>query len=234
MRKFIFIIFYLLGIVCSSFGQSTPVDSLRVDFDKMYGLDVLLHNGRKYFSDNKPVKGHPFWRSKEPFLGDVTVSGKTFRNVRLMYNINRQEFILDYSDFNGQQIQIILNSEIIDSVKTGTFLFESRKYQEIKQPFVQLVYQKKLSCFIGWYKELNFNSTGNNVGYKYSDDNCIYYLIYKGVVYQFTNKSSFLNVFPVKERLLIRKYLSANRIKFKKLDEGSLKKLIHYCEEIVV
>jgi len=234
MRKIVLLICVVLFVVHTSWGQNESIDSLRADFDKLYGLDVLLTNGKKYFPDNNPVISHPFWRSKDPFLADLTISGKTFKNQRIKYNLNKQEFLLLYTNYNGQQGQIILNTSAIDSVNTGMYRFVPSAFPEIKQQFVQLIYQGHLSCYIGWYKELKFNTLGPYAGFEYTKDFRMYYLVSNGTVYQFTNKSSFLRIFSLKERASIRKYITSNRFRFRKMDENNLRKLITYCDETVI
>ena len=232
------IILFVCVVLCFSgqvSGQISSVDSLRADFDKLYGLDVLLNNGKKYFPDKNPIIGHAFWKSKDPFLADVTISGKTFTNHKLKYNLDKQEFILVYTNFNGQQGQIILNASVIDSIKGLSFCFIPNKYPEIKQQFVQMIYQGRLSCYIGWYKELKISSiNGIRSGYVFSDDFHKNYLVYKGTVCRFGDKSSFLRIFNKTERVSIRRYLSANRFTFKGLDDKKLRKLIAYCDEILI
>lgn len=234
MRKIILFICVVLFMVRTSWGQNELIDSLRADFDKLYGLDVLLINGKKYFPDNNPVISHPFWQSKDPFLADLTISGKTFKDQNIKYNLNKQEFLLLYTNYNGQQGQIILNTSAIDSVNSSMYKFIPGVFPEIKQQFVQLIYQGQLSCYIGWYKEIHYNSFGPNVGLGYTKDYRMYYLIYNGSVYRFTNKSSFLRIFNRTDRVPIKKYINLNRFRFKKMDDNNLHKLIIYCEKTVI
>lgn len=235
MQKNILVVFLIIFLIGKGYGQSMSTDSLRADYDKLYGLDVLLNNGKKYFPDKNPIVGHAFWKSKDPFLADVTISGRTFKNQSIKYNLDKQEFLLIYTNFNGQQGQIILNTSVIDSVNGRSFSFVPNKYPEIKQQFVQLIYQGRLSCYIGWYKELKISSiNGVKSGYEFSDDSHKNYLVYKGTVYRFSNKSSFLRIFNKTERSSIRKYFSANRIILRSLDDIKLKKLIDYCDEILI
>lgn len=234
VQRIILFICVILFIAGKGYGQTLPVDSLRAEFDKLYGLDVLLNNGKKYFPEINPIIGHPFWRSKDPFWADLTLSGKTFKDQSLKYNLDKQEFILIYTNFNGQQGQIILNTSVIDSVNGRSFSFVPNKYPEIRQQFVQLIYQGRLSCYIGWYKELKVSSNGTKRGYQFSDDCHKYYLVYRGTVCKFSNKSSFLRIFDKAERNSIRKYFSNNRVTFKSLDANNLKKLIAYCDEILI
>ena len=235
MQKIILFICVILFIAGMGYGQTLPVDSLRADFDKLYGLDVLLNNGKKYFPDKNPIIGHPFWRNADVFFADVTISGRTFKDQSIKYNLDKQGFLLVYTNYNGQQVQIILNTSVIDSVNSPDFSFVPNKYPEIKQQFVQLIYQGRLSCYIGWYKELKISSiNGTKSGYQFSDDFHKNYLVYKGTVCRFSNKSTFLRIFSKAERISIRKYFSANQFTFKDLDDSKLRKLIAYCDEILI
>lgn len=235
MLRIVLVICVILFISGRSYGQTLPIDSLRADFDKLYGLDVLLNNGKKYFPDKNPIIGHPFWRSTDTFLADLTISGRTFKDQRLKYNLDKQDFLLVYINYNGQQGQIILNTLVLDSVNSRDFSFVPNKYPEIKQQFVQLIYEGRLSCYVGWYKELKISSiNGIKSGYQFSGDFHRNYLVYKGTVTRFSNKSSFLRIFNKTERIAIRKYFSANRFTFKGLDDNKLKKLFAYCNEILI
>jgi len=234
MRKTILFIWVVLFVVHTSWGQNGSIDSLRADFDKLYGLDVLLTNGKKYFPESNSVIGNPFWRSKDPFLADLTISRKTFKGQSIKYNLNKQEFLLLYTNYNGQQEQIILNTSAIDSIKAGMVKFVPSLFPEIKQQFVQLIHQGHISCYLGWYKELKFNTLGPYAGFEYSKDFHKSYLVYNGKVYQFTNKLSFLRIFNPNERVSIRKYISFNRFRFRKMDENNLRKLIIYCDKTLI
>lgn len=229
----ILLIFLISGFGQIVFGQSNPVDSLREDFDKSYGLDVLLNNGKKYFPESNPVTGYPFWKSEDSYFADITIKGKTFKNERIKFNSYKQEFVLFYTNLNGQNGQIILNSEAIDSIRMDDVLFIPNRYPDIKQKFIQQIYHGKLDCYIGWYKELQFNRTGVNIGYIYSKDSKTNYLVYKGVINPFSGKSSFLNIFSGYKRTLIRKHLSSMHLRLKKMNEVELRELVVYCEKTV-
>jgi hypothetical protein len=177
--------------------------------------------------------GHPFWNSEDTFLASVTISGHTFTNLQLKYELNKQHFVLFYNNYNGQPGQIILHNSVIDSVMMGNSLFVPNENPQISQPFVQLIRHGALTCHIACSKDLMLNGIGQNVGYQYSKQHSRYYLNYKGSDYRFSNKSSFLHIFNKKERAPIRKYLSSTHFKFKKMNDNDLRKLIIFCEQIL-
>lgn len=234
MFKFCIFVCFVLIFVRPGFGQMNSVNSLRADFDKLYGLDVILYNGRKYFPDSGPVSGQPFWRSKDSFTGDISISGKMYHNSLLQFNLYTQEFVLEYTNLNGQKSRIILNSESIDSVKFVDALFVPNKFPEIGQKFLQVIQEGEIQCFIGWYKEFSFKSGSLVSGFQYSDDLRTYYVVFHNQVKSFTGKSSFLRIFEGRKRTMIKKYISSRRISFKNLDENELRKLISYCENAIL
>lgn len=231
MLKIVLFVGFVICLFQEGLGQNIAVDSLRNSFDHSYGLDAVLTNGKKYFPPGNTVGGHPFWKSEDVFLGTITISGQTFTNQQLKYDLNKQQFVLFYSNNNSQPGQIILNNMLIDSVNMGNSLFIPNNNPDIRQPFVQLIRKGMLTCTIGWTKELNLNNTGINGGYQYSRQVSTFYLNYKGSSYRFSNKSSFLRIFTPMEKVPIRKYLSSKHLKFKKMNEFDLRELIIFCEQ---
>lgn len=231
MQKIILFMGCILCFLFQGLGQSNPADSLRTRYDESYGLDALLTNGKKYIPQDLAVKGHPFWKSEDVFPAIIIVSGHTFPHQQLKYDLNRQQFVLFYSNYNGQPGQIILHNQMIDSLYMGNSLFIPNSNPSIRQPFVQLISKGILTCTIAWSKDLVLNTMGQNVGYEYSKQHSQFYLNYKGSDYKFSNKASFLRIFNPKERADIRKYLSSNRLKFKKINDHQLRELIIYCEQ---
>lgn len=63
---------------------------------------------------------------------------KVFHQQRLRYNVNKQELILVYTNFNNQENQIILNSEFVDSFRLEKDMFVLNVFPVIPQKFVQL------------------------------------------------------------------------------------------------
>lgn len=221
----------LLFFLHQGLGQSNTVDSLRTRYDEFYGLDALLTNGKKYIPPDHTVKSHPFWKSEEVHPGILTLSGRTFTHQQLKYDLNRQHFVLFYTNYNGQPGQIVLHNQVIDSVRLGNSLFIANHNPTIRQPFIQLIRKGRLTCTIAWSKDLVLNNMGQNAGYQYSKQHSQFYLNYKGSDYRFSNKSSFLRIFTPGERASIRKYLSSNRLKFKKMNDQQLRDLIIFCEQ---
>lgn len=229
MRKIHLLIFLLIGIFKIGYGQDRFIDSLRIEYNNLYGSDILLNNGRKYHPTTTQAKGSPFL-NQEDILGAITVNGRTFSGQKLKYEINKQQFLLSYTDRNNQNYLLILNTPFIDSVRTTDALFIRNKYAEIRQPFVQQIYNGQLKCFASIHKDLDFTSMGVNTGYSYSKELKGYYLVMNGIVHQFSNKASFLKIFPAVKRTPIRTRISKLQIKFRNIDDLKMRQLVEFCD----
>ncbi|WP_159517873.1 hypothetical protein [Sunxiuqinia indica] len=234
MRKVIYSFLLLAGVICTAMGQSEQIDSLHAAFDQKYGLDMALYSGKKYSKEVHPIKGHPFWLNQDEFTAHVFIGGVAYPNQRLRYNLYKQEFILHYEDYNKLPHQIILNTEVIDSVRGKDFLFvKNALYPQINYPFLSVIYKEKLACYAAVKKELHFQSQGEIIGHEFSDQEREYYLILEDKVYPFQKKNTFLRIFPKKKKRAIRKYISSRRIKFKDISDEELKELIAFTERIL-
>jgi hypothetical protein len=231
MLKYLLIICCLFVFVIQGKTQNVPVDSIREAFDKIYGLDIGLINGKKYYPAQIKAKGDPFWGKSDFLTADITLSGKTFRNQILKYNLHQQEFVLLFSDLNGQQFQIVINYSLIDSVRIPTGLFIRNQFPEIKQPFVRNIYQGHLSCYSTLYKKLDFSTIGVNPGYNYSKELESFYLVIGTIVFPFDSRSEFLRIFSEELRPAIRKQISMSKLKFKKIDQLKLRTLVSFCDQ---
>lgn len=225
--------FLLFLIVLTSIAQTSMVDSLRSKYDQLYGLDMLLYNGEKYTEEVKAIEGHPFWLDQPHFKGTLYIKGNIFENQKLRFNLNKEEFILLYTDYNLQPYQIILNNAWIDSIKTENVLFIKNVFTEIPHYFLQILYNGRMKCLIGREKKLNFQSQGDHIGYHYSNEIKQYYLVIDEKVNSFNRNKNFLRIFPKDKRRKIRQYMTSNRIKIKKISDDNLKKLVVYCEYIL-
>lgn len=222
-----------LFIVCNIYGQSSKVDLLWTEYDEMYGLDMLLYNGKKYFSEIYPIKGHPFLRSQDELSADLYMNGKVFQHCKLRYNLSIQEFIMSFSTSKGQHYPIILTNSFIDSVRIEGLLFVKNRFHGISQPFIQNIYQGKLSCYAGWYKDIFYKTSGGKIRSAFSEERKDYYLIMDNEVNKFHNKSNFLKYFSRKGRKGIKKYWSVNKLKLKNIKDEKLEQLIIFCESIL-
>jgi len=217
------------SILCGQNTDSALVYKLR--YDSLYGMDPQLFNGIKYFPEHSLARGYPFWQDNQPMKADLVYSGRYYKNLKIKYNLYIQEFILEYADQFGGLQQLILNRSNIDSVFINNTLFIRNKYSDIKEYFLQVIHEDKISCYFTWKKEYRFNNTGVEVGHEYSDEMVTSYIVKNGRVYVFANNRSFLKIFPEDSRDSIREYMKDNRINVKKKMQADVKKLCVFCNK---
>jgi hypothetical protein len=223
----------LLLIGGNLFGQRLNIDSLRTEYDQLYGQDMQLYNGRKYFSELNPVQGHVFWRSSEYFTGDIYLHGKKYPGNQLKYNLITQQFVLAYSVNQEQHHPIILINSLIDSIRTDDILFVKNLYPEIPQPFVQQIYRGKISCYAGIYKDIFEKFKGDIIRQAITADKKNYYLVVSSKVNRFHNTKTFVKSFPSKNRKAIKAQLSSQKLKIKRMSDQELSKLVKLCGELM-
>lgn len=232
MHKFYFII-TLLSITINVSSQSPAVDSVWAEYDKNYGLDVVLYSGYKnpvYYLNHH---GHPYWKNEEPTRGDLVIDGKRFKNQLLNYNIEKQQFILTYLDYNKGRNQIIIIPQRIDSIIMGENIFIRSSNKELNSPFIQVLYSNKIKCYKTWRKELEIaRKVKSPSGFAYTKEKTNLFLMKNDQVHKFYNKKSFLQFFDQKYRNPIKKYISEHHVKFKKISDEELSTLIKYCEDL--
>ena len=225
------VIFFCACFIYSfSNAQNSVIDSTRKAYDELYGLDVLLHNGQKEFPYYMGHHGHPFWQSEKPFEADVVINGKKFNKQLLNYNIEKQDFILTYTDYNGGVKRLIINASAIDTVSAGNLIFVPT-YNEGNLPrFVQLVYDNQIKCFKGWSKMLKVaNNVQSASGFQYNKTHTEFYLYDGNKARKFHNRKSFLQCFEKPNYPEIKEYIAKHSIRFRKLSDVDLQKLLAFC-----
>lgn len=230
-------LFVIVGIVVFSLGgraQSNAIDSLRQKFDENYGLDVLLYNGTKEYPYYLGHDGHPFWNDDKPFSATVVINGERFNNQHLLYNIERQKFILHYADYHGGEHRLILNSGAIDTIYVGEKVFIPNYNPAIKQSFVQLLFEADIVCCKSWSKDLQVSKNAvSTTGFKYKKQHEYYYVIVQKKVHRFYSKRSFLLGFDKQYRNDIKKYIASKNIRFKDISDKKLTNLVAYCNSLI-
>jgi len=231
------IIFLILIISFSyTFPVHAQVQNSKLDkdyFDKKYGMDVILHEGRIYYPEGNIVSGHPYWGQDNFLRGDLVLNGKRYNNQRIKYDICNQFFILSFNDLIGAEKQIILNPDIIDTIYLENSVFIKNPISKIDFIFIQLVNNGAIPCYLTWEKDKTVQPDNRNLGYSYTKEKSIKYLIYDSVLYKFKNKRDLASIFPKKQRDDIRQYISSNSIELRKGDIQQLEQLIKHIETLI-
>jgi len=234
-RYFVFLVvllsFFFPGRINA---QRVPSDDLQflLYVDSIYGADDKLVKGEVYIPTSSKIKGHPYLDINGWTSGDLFVKGKKFRNVGLMYNIVKDELILNAGLSNGGSVKLSLNKALIDSFYFDKRLFIKPSYLNISdssQSFYEVLYDGTLS-FIADYKKSFIRKYSDASPYgKFSSQTSRKFIVEKGKMVRISNKRSLLKYFTA-QRKDIRRFMRSNRIPYRKAGHEQLHTLYKYID----
>lgn len=231
LLSLLFVAVYFLFTLPSAFCQTKTAEQHQ-EFDRVYGLNPELYNGRKYYRDNYGALGHPYWINEEAFPATLSSEGQYYPDLRIKYELNKQFFILEFRDYHNALQMIILNDYAIDTVFINGAVFIKNSFVEIRNKFIQLVHSGYYSAYISHTKQFLYQGVGVQTGHKYSEEIKEHFLVSDNKVFIFKNKSGFLRVFKKEDRKEIKSFISSNNIKFRKLGDGQFKNLVEHCNQV--
>ena len=111
LNRTVFIVFSLILLswpagkcFCNSMAEGTG------NIQDTLTSSQILYNGRAWRNVYTAIKGDPYLWSKEFLTGSVTISGKTFDNNRLLYDICKDEVMI----LSDKKFILQLNKELVD------------------------------------------------------------------------------------------------------------------------
>lgn len=117
----------------------------------------IFYNGRVWQNLYSSVRGDQFLFSKEFLPGFVTMRGNTYRNVRIRYDLIKDE-LLTLGNTGGV---LQLNKEMVDSF---SIVYQNRRYQFINLPadsltkpggYFNILYNGDHSLFVKYIKKVD-------------------------------------------------------------------------------
>lgn len=202
--------------------------------DTFYGDNDLIHSGEIYRPEHAYAKGHPYFLTNAYFPVMATVKGNSFKNVTAKYNIETDQLILLSPDYTNSVRMIAIKQNGIDSFKIDNHLFVNiSNYDSSKtlRGYYELVYSGKKSFFIKYSKKFinTYNDLSPNGFYSVVKTS---FFIYDGVRFiNVRSKKEFLQLCNV-NKIAVKKYIRANRIRFLKSSSVQLKMLMQYWDGI--
>lgn len=206
----------------------TDSDSLSWYIQKKYGLDQELYNGFQYYERYVQYIGDPFFPENSFFKGSVTLRGIQYDDVHLKYDSYSQHLILEYNDFQNRYNQLILNSIHADSFQLGTSCFEKLSIYGEQPLFYQVLNSGPVTCYVHWMKDITSVSYDFQHTHEFTAPIGKYYIRYRGQIQPFTNRKSFIAIFPESLHPEIKKYFRQNRLSFRKADFEDIQTLLDF------
>jgi len=226
-------IFFLVHVK----GQENPgYRKLISETNRLYGSNDLLHSGEIYRPEHIHAKGNPYFFSKDYSPASVTVKENKFENVTAKYNIETDRLvILTPADSNSVTV-IALKQNWVDSFVIHNHLFvniSNYDSTEVLTGYYELLYHGKKSLFIKYNKKFidTYNDLSPNGFYSTVKTSLF---IFDGVKFILVkNRKAFLRLYGA-NKIPVKQYLRANKIKFLKASSIQFKKLMHFSDELPV
>jgi len=232
---FIFIIpFCLFSQREDDYSQNSYI-KLYHQIQSTYGPDQELLNGIFFEDYYRKAIGHPFLHENRFYRGSVVFRNTLYNNVELKFDIFDQRVIINYS-FNGEQVPVILPNKFI-----SYFILEGKHFKNIsfdgKNAEIYQVIGKNngIQCLYKWTKNrVESDHLRTTMSYKFTEDKRKKFLLTDGEIIRYYGKRSFLNAFSEKWQQQIKQFIRSNKINLRKSDDDKIKKLLDFCNTIVV
>lgn len=197
---------------------------------ELLGKDPLLVNGIRYNHGYSRVKGDPFLPGGKQ-KGTIVVDGVPYKNQDIRFDILNNELILNYETSSESAESIVLTKHWIDQFSLGEMVFRKGILSLDSSRFVQVIYTGKVSCYMDWEKEIILGKAEDIQPYFFSDPLRQGILDIRDSQETFRSRRSFIIQFEKKNRKMIRNYMRAHRIRFRKANTGELRDLLIFINQ---
>jgi len=207
------------------------VREARAYFDRLYGSDFNLLNGRRYYlyySSNS----HPFLESEQSRPGDLVLGGISYHGVPINYDLYQQVVILQYISQSGETRHVILNRELVDGFVLNQKVFRKIPLEGGEHGYTQVIREGGLGFYIEYSKKLNYTPSVNTTPYHYTRLARKLYLDRGGKVLAVGSRGSFLQAFDPGIRQAIHQYMRQEHIRLRSASDGALSLLLHFCNQM--
>lgn len=215
--------------------QASPADSLFVQqamdnasqaYKTATAENLRLYNGTEYLRAGHGIKGFPFLGSENMLKGDVFYDGHLYTGIPMQYDLVEDALVVN--DYTGNTpIRLVKN-------KIAWFRIDGHRFVLIKTGqglpaagFYECLYSGRLGAYARWQKG-TYGTGDNTSGYKLYHT----WLVEKeGAFTTVENERAVLSM-TGDEKGLLKKYIQANKLKFKKDPAGFLAGTIGYYDQL--
>lgn len=170
-----------------------------------------VYAGNEYIAQDHRIKIHPFYPTDSLQAGSITYNGIPYHDVAMLYDIVRDEVAVRPPE-GGYRVQVRSNK--ISRFSLGTHQFTRLdSLSGLSAGFYELLYAGSVNVLAHRQKIIHEDISGGTYKAEYlSKDR--FYIQKDGIYHEVKSKSSVLSLFP-KQSKMLRKYLRANKLKFK-------------------
>lgn len=217
------ILVLLLIFSTYSFTQESSVDhSAFTFFDSQYGLNPDIYRGRKYINLEKYQSGNPFFNYEDHISvkfseGKILFEEKQIVDVQLLYDVYKQEVIIQSESLFGVNNEIVILNTLVDEFWLGEFHFVKNPFKEIDALFIEKIEgsNTEVVCFLSYYKEYRIQQNSGKSVMGFGELRKRKYLFVDHRIFGFKGKKSFLNGLSDQDREKALSYIKSNPVKFK-------------------
>ncbi len=191
----------------------------------------ILYNGRIWRNLYTGVNENQFLFSGEFLPGTVTMRGKTFSNIRIRYDIFKDQILIPGNPEGILQ----LNKEMVDSF---SILFQNKNYQFIRIPddsltgpegYYNVLYRGKHALYVKYSKKIGKLADEGKYDKFYQISRI--YLFKNGILHQVNSKNNLIKLLR-EDNTAIRNFININKIKISKEYPASFIPVLNYLDTL--
>ena len=236
MNRIVILSLFILIIFCRSLSYgNNPVwsESIASNIFTQDTLQInqLLYRGILWKNNYRRIQGDQFLFSDFFLPATVSVNGKTFKNLKIKYDILSDEIITTLNN----EIIIQLNKEMVDSFSINfenkTFKFINIRGSILKgfKGYANILYNGRTTLFVNYKKNIRPAFTEYNDGEFYQIQQI--YFIKDSILYHLDGKNDLLKVLNA-DKVQMKDFINRNKIKVSKKIPESFLPLIRYYDSL--
>ena len=214
LRKFLFLIFSFYFI--NTYAQLS-FDSSQVHLQKsiayatrLYKSSVknqrLVFNGPEYNEYPEPYEGFPYFKSEYWEEGSVRYKGQQYDSITMMYDLYKDELVIEHYDQKGFAIKINLDKKNVDGFtllgSTFTKLSNDSAHKAgVRAGYYEVLYDGDIQLIARHKKDIIKETTPNSYVLTFIPKND-YYLVKENQYHSVKGKSSIKRVFSDKKKMI--------------------------------
>lgn len=191
-----------------------------------YGQDQELVNGLQYYNRHPRSLGHPYLHEGLVHQGSVNIRGKLYNGLWLRYDIHQQQVEVEYRTIGGADNQVILVNDRIRYFTIGSSYFERLELEKGQPRFYQVLGQDPMVWYIHWERNLVPKSGDVRFIEEYTSPKRTYLLKLNGVLHPFSNRKSFVQLFPKSVHKDLKKLMKSSQLRIRSASPEQLELFI--------
>ncbi len=227
-KSYTLFIFLIISRNFPAFSQPSDLFSY---IQMKHGLDLNLVNGILYYDKYKNVLNHPFYSGEEFLPGSVVISGISYEDVQIKYDIYSQYLVLKYPVFSGSPYSIIISPEHTDAFDFDGNYFKKLTLDDRGPLFYQLIKVNGLICYIHWEKKKGTRSYQFTDFFTEPEQRC--FLDYYGKISPFSNRRNFVSLISGVSKKEIIRYIRGKGIQLSDAAPEQLEDLLQFISSSI-